>query len=62
MEESGLAVLDQPSPPLLSHSLQQCKRKQGELHKEANNCSLAAVVMESVQFLPFYEHHMLYLM
>ena len=61
MEESGLTVLDQPSPPFF-HSLQQCKRKQGELHKEANNCSLAAVVVESVQFLPFYEHHMLYIM
>ena len=60
MEESGPAVLDQPpSPPLSLAPVQQLKRKQGELHKETSSCSLAALVVETVQFLPFYVPHML---
>ena len=42
-----------PSPPLSLASVQQLKRKQGELHKETSSCSLAALVVETVQFLPF---------
>ena len=49
-EESGPAVLDQPPSPPLDLSLvpvQQLKRKQGKLHKEASSCSLAALVVET---------------
>ena len=43
MEESGPTVLDRPSPGLSLVPVQQLKRKQGKLHKETSNCSLAAV-------------------
>ena len=62
MEESGPAVLDQPSPPLSLAPVQQLKRKQGKLHKETSSCSLPALVVETVQFLPFYVPHKLCLM
>ena len=58
MEESGLAVLDQPSPPLSLLLSAGVKEETRRTTQESNNCSLTAVVVESVQFLPFYEHHM----
>ena len=59
-EWSGCA---RPSLPPLSLSLSAAVQEETRrTTKEANNCSLAAVVVESVQFLLFYEHHMLYLL
>ena len=43
MEESGPAMLGHPSPRLSLAPVQQLKRKQGKLNKEASSCSLAAV-------------------
>ena len=56
MEESGPAVLNQPPPLLCLLLLCSSSRgnKENSTIKETSSCSLAALVVETVQFLPFY--------